>query len=124
MTLPFSFFDKKRRPKRKLIQQMKSKDNVVAKNAVNTLRKNRDANMKRPAKNGEISNSSIRAEKWTRLAEEDFSGANLQGADISGLGFYLKKANLSNADLRDAILNDTFLEEVTLNLLATVSNSK
>lgn len=103
-------FDNDQREKKMLIQQMKSKDNSVAINAVNTLRKKRDE------ARTHASNvfSSVSAGSWTNLTGEDFSEANLKGADISDVSFILKNANLTHAILVEANLQDTILDKAIL----------
>jgi uncharacterized protein YjbI with pentapeptide repeats len=96
-----------------LTQQMGSKNNSVAVQAVNTLKKLRHEEYQRAISKDVFSR--IGATGWTNLEREDFSGANLQGADMSGVGFVLKKSNLTGANLRETNLNDTILDEALLN---------
>lgn len=82
--------------KKILIQQLGSKDNLIAINAVNTLRKERNEARSR----ADNVFSSVCAGSLTNLAGENFSGANLKGADFSQATIIcakIKNANLENA---------------------------
>jgi len=101
-----------RRIKPILVKQMKSQDNSIAVAAASKLRKTRDSY--RDLTGGRDDRNTFVAAKWTNFTNEKFSGANLEGADLSGLWFKFKNADLSAANLQNTNLNDTYMDYANL----------
>jgi len=107
------------REKSILVQQMRSKVNSEAVQAINILRENRDNEYRKNA--SLLSGSdldkvsrSLDAQEWTNFRNENLSGANLQGADLSGINMRFENSNLTGANLQDTKMVDTVFDNALL----------